>query len=257
MAEIETTEHQEDVDEKLGEEGTETSKKTDGADDDTDEGDDGDDNDNDDKGKKSDKDDDADEDADDDQDDDDKKSQKGTSKKEDDDDEEPPVRKRPVSEYIKDRKEKKAAKAAKSSEEDDDDDVDELDDDDKKAITRVAQKLVKPLYDKVEKEAEEAEVKTFLTDNPDFKPYEAKARKYMSHPSRKDVPIEEIFYAVAGKDLLRIGAKRGKIADDKAKETKSSGGSPDAGGKKSVSEMSSSELEAKQNEVRSKMRDRY
>ena len=119
------------------------------------------------------------------------------------------------------------------------------------------EKALKPFVEKEAKAQDEQEIKDFLSANPDFKPYEAKARKYMSHPSRKDVPIEEIFYGVAGKDLLKIGAKRAKIADNEAKKTKSGGGAADAGGVKSAADMTKAELEAKQAEVRSKLADRY
>ena len=230
MGETETTKPDGDNQEKAGEEETTTSKDNSGADNDTEEGNDTDENNDDGSDDEEETDDDEDS-------EDDKKSKKSTSKDDkEDEDKEPPTRKRPI-DFIKERQERRKAKGGDTKDkdkatgdEDEDDDIDEADD---------------------------QEIKTFLTDNPDFKPYEAKARKYMSHPSRKDVPISEIFYGVAGADLLKIGAKRGKIADNEAKKSKTGGGSQDAGGVKPVSEMSKAELEAKQNEVRSKMADRY
>jgi len=252
MGEIETTKPAEDEQEKAGEEDTDTSKDNDGADDDTEEGADTDEN-NDDSS------DDEEETDDDEEEKDDKKSKKSTSKDDDEDeDKEPPTRKRPI-DFIKERQERR--KATKGGEKDkdkasDDDEDDDIDPADKETIGKVVEKALKPFVEKEAKAQDEQEIKTFLTDNPDFKPYEAKARKYMSHPSRKDVPIEEIFYGVAGKDLLKIGAKRGKIADQEAKKTKSGGGAADAGGVKSNANLSREELEAKQQEVRAKLADR-
>lgn len=184
--------------------------------------------------------------------DDDKKSQKSTSNANDD---EPTVRKR--SDFIKERierRQQKNAEKSESSDKDNEDDID-LDDTDKKTIGKVVENYLKPLVEKEIKAQDEQEISEFLKNNPDFKPYEAKARKFMDHPSRKDVPIDEIFYGVAGKDLLKIGAKRAKIANDEAKAT-ATGGSQDLGGSKSVSEMSKAEFEAKQIEIRQKLADR-
>mgnify|MGYP000844560462 CR=1 FL=1 len=185
--------------------------------------------------------------------DDDKKSQKSTSKA---DDSEPSVRKR--SDFIKERIERRQQKQAEKSDNPDKDNEDEdvdLDDTDKKTIGKVVKEYLQPLVEKDMKAQDEQEISQFLKDNPDFKPFEAKARKWMDHPSRKDVPIDEIFYGVAGKDLLKIGAKRAQIANDEAKAT-ATGGSQDLGGSKSVSEMSKAEFEAKQIEIRQKLADR-
>ena len=263
MGETETGKPDVDGQEKTAEEGTDTSKENDGADDGAEEGTDADDK-NDDEGSSDD------EETDDDEDDkkDDKKSSKSTSKKDDkgkkegeaeDDDKEPPTRKSKV-DFITERKErreaKKGAKDKKEPEGDDEEADDDIDPADEKTVGKIVQKHLKPLADRMVADEDDKEVSTFLTANPDFKQYEAKARKYMAHPSRKDVPIEEIFYGVAGKDLLKIGAKRAKIAEGEAKKTKGSGGAGDAGGVKPVAEMSKAELEAKQDEVRRKMADR-
>lgn len=252
MGEIETNKPDTDDQDKTVEEETDTSVNKDGADDDAEAGDDADDN-NDDGT-------DDEEETDDDEDDtDDKKSKKSTAKDEDDDeDKEPPVRKRP-SDFARERIERKKSKTAPNkddasdTEDDEDDDIDPAD---KETVGKIVEKALKPFVEKQMKEEDDKEVQNFLKDNPDFAPYEAKARKYMSHPSRKDVPISEIFYGVAGKDLLKIGAKRAKIADNEAKKTKSGGGANDAGGVKPVAQMSKEELEAKQNEVRAKLADR-
>ena len=256
MGETETTKASEDTEQKTGEEETDTSTETDGADDDTQEGADTDETTDDGSDDEEETDEDEDE-------TDDKKSKKSTSKDdkkgEEDDEKEPPTRKRPI-DFIKERQERRKAKGGekgKDKAETDDEEDDDIDPADKETIGKVVEKALKPFVEKQMKEEDDNEVKTFLKDNPDFAKYEAKARKYMAHPSRKDVPISEIFYGVAGKDLMALGAKRAKIADQEAKKTKSGGGAADAGGVKSAADMTSAELEAKQAEVRSKMADRY
>lgn len=255
MGETETDKQHEDGADKTVEEETDASKNQDGAEDDTEEGADSDDNNDDSATDEEETDDDEDE-------TDDKKSKKSTSKDEDgEEDKEPPTRKRP-SDFARERIERKNAKngkgkEAKATQTEDDEDEDDVDPADKETIGKVVAKALKPFIEKEAREQDDREVSTFLTENPDFKPYEAKARKYMSHPSRKDVPIEEIFYGVAGKDLLKIGAKRAKIANDEAKKTKSAGGSADAGGVKTNASLSREELAEKQAQVRSKMADRY
>ena len=253
MGEIETNKQNDDGSDKTVEEETDTSVNNDGADDDTEEGDDADDNNDDGTDDEEETDDDEDE-------TDDKKSKKSTSKDADDDeDKEPPVRKRP-SDFARERIERKKSKdgsnkddAKDDTEEDEDDDIDPAD---KKNFSKIVEKAIKPFVEKQMKEEDDKEVSTFLKDNPDFAKYEAKARKYMSHPSRKDVPISEIFYGVAGKDLMAIGAKRAKIADQEAKKSKSGGGANDASAVKPVAQYSKEELEAKQAEVRAKLADR-
>lgn len=254
MGEIETTEQDKDNLDKSGKEDTDTSKATDSADDDTEEGDDADDN-NDDGADDKEATDDDEENA------DDKKSKKTTSKDDEDEDKEPPTRKRPI-DFIKQRIENRKAKQggdnkSKSDGKTEDNEDDDIDPADEKTVGKIVESYLKPIAEKEAQAQDNQEIKDFLTENPDFKPYEAKARKYMSHPSRKDVPIKEIFYGVAGADLLKIGAKRAKIADNEAKKTKSGGGAQDAGGVKSAATMTRAELEAKQNEVRSKMADKY
>jgi hypothetical protein len=245
MGEIETTEQEEDTTVKTGEEDTDTSENNDGADDGDQDGSDADDNKDDAEG--------------DDQEAGKDKSKSDTSK---DDEQEPPTRKRPI-DFIKERQERKKApkETDKSKGADDEDAEDDIDPEDEKTIGKVVSKRLKealePFAQAQAQQQDDAEIADFLKANPDFKAYEAKARKYMAHPSRKDVPIEEIFYGVAGRDLLKIGAKRSKIADDEAKKSKSAAGSQDAGAAKGNATLTREQLEAKQAEVRSKMADRY
>lgn len=147
---------------------------------------------------------------------------------------EPEVRQRKtVKDFIIERKERKIAKlegktkgeeGSGEGDEGDGNDDDEISPEDRKVIAQVVTPMLKPLLEKSLQAEDEAEVQDFLKANPDFKPYEAKARVWMNHPSRRNLPIKSIFYEVAGDDLLKIGAKRGKEADDEAKRAGAGGG---------------------------------
>ncbi len=188
----------------------------------------------------------------------DKKPKKPEDSKEDDD-KEPPVRKRlSVQDHIIGRQHKKLERQRAKQQTiedagDEDADADaEIDVKDEILIRKVVEPMLAPLVkDKVAAE-DDQEVKDFLKDHPDFKPYEAKVRKFMAHPSRQNLPIKSIFYEVAGDDLMKLGAKRKEKADDKARHTQSGGGSNRGadGGQKPVKEMTPEEFAARQERIR-------
>jgi hypothetical protein len=178
------------------------------------------------------------------------------------DNDEPQVRQRKsVKDFIIERQQKKIERLSgkKDGAQDPDnpgaggDDDGEVDPADEELITKVVGKHFKPFFEKSLQAEDEQEIQDFLTDNPDFKPYEAKARKYMQHPSRRQIPIEEIFYSVAGKDLLKIGARKQKEADDDAARGNAGGGSSRGGGEsKNVWDMPKEDFEKQQEAVRRK-----
>ncbi len=190
-----------------------------------------------------------------------KDSKKETSKEDDDDNAEPEVRPRmSTKDFIIGRQHKKLSKAKagegegegehKDNEEANEDD-DEIAPEDEELITKVVAKRFAPILDKALSAEDENEIQEFVKTNPDFKPFEAKVRRFMRHPSRRQLPVKSIFYEVAGDKLLSIGAKRQTEADKKAKDTQTGGGSNRAGGgTKSVKEMSNEEFEAKKEKVR-------
>ncbi len=187
----------------------------------------------------------------------------------DDSDKEPDVKPRKsVKDYIIERKEhkiKKLEEKLKSGEEDSDDEDDQGDDADdlsEEKIEKVISKRIAPLEEatriSVEKslEAEDkAEAKEYVRLHPEFAPYQAKAEKFMKHPSRRQLPIESIFYEVAGKDLMKIGAARQKQADDDAKRSNAGGGTGGNEGAKSVKDMTPAEFAAYKEEIRSRRRE--
>jgi len=175
-------------------------------------------------------------------------------------DEEPRSRKRNI-DFILQRKNEKIAKLQKNAnngntfDEDEEEDED-IDAEDARLIDKRISKAMTPLIQKQMLEEDESEINSFVKDNPDFAPYADKVRKFAQHPTRKEMPIKSIFYEVAGDDLLRIGAKREKIATDKAKESGAGGGSGIGGDvTKNVWSLTPSEFAAEQEKLRQKPRD--
>lgn len=177
-----------------------------------------------------------------------------------DTDEEPPTRKKNV-DFIIERKAQKLAKEKnkvsedKGGDDNDNDDDEDIAPEDAKVIDQRVNKILSPFIQKQQAEENKLEANDFVTANPQFKPYVDKVLKWAQHPSRSSLPISSIFYEVAGKDLLKIGADMEKKASDKAKETNAGGGNNrggNGGGTKPVWEQSAEEFEAEQAKVRNK-----
>lgn len=176
-----------------------------------------------------------------------------TDNKEEDDNSEPKVRSRMTAkDFIIQRQQKKIQKLNQIDNDDDEDDSDsDVSSDDEELITKVVSKKFAPLIERQLADDDDLEVKEFISKNPDFKEFEAKARKYMAHPSRRSLPIESIFYEVAGEKLLKLGAERQKKADLEAKNSQAGGGSNRGGeSKKDIWSMSSEEFEREKNNLR-------
>jgi hypothetical protein len=184
-----------------------------------------------------------------------KAPQKETPKGDEDDKKDPEVRKRlSPQDYIIQRKKKQSEKQGKKEggEGDESDEDNEVAPEDKEAIVKVVAKEFAPIFNKTVEAEDNKEIQDFLTENPDFKRYESKVRRFMQHPSRRQLPIKSIFYEVAGDELLRIGAERSKAADQKAKDSQTGGGSNRSGeeGGKTNLELTPEEFEAKKEKIR-------
>jgi hypothetical protein len=128
---------------------------------------------------------------------------------------------------------------------------DDVNPEDEAMINKVVAKNFAPIIDKTIAADDEKEIGSFLAENPDFKPYETKVRRFMQHPSRRQLPIESIFYEVAGPALIKLGADRQKLADEKAKNTQTGGGSNRGGeGGKTIADLTEAEFAARQEKVR-------
>jgi hypothetical protein len=176
------------------------------------------------------------------------------------DDEEPAVRKKTAKDYIIQRQQKKIQKMQQKKEESDDDDNDDGDDDispeDEKVVDKIIQRRYGDKFAKLEQVEDEKEMDTFLSANPDFKDYKQKIWKFWQHPSRNHLPVETVAFEVAGRDLLKIGAKRAQEANNKARQTSSDGASSrGGGGKVDYSSMSDADFENRVQEVKRKQRE--
>ncbi|MDD5726281.1 MAG: hypothetical protein PHC53_02615 [Patescibacteria group bacterium] len=127
---------------------------------------------------------------------------------------------------------------------------DDIDPEDEAKISKVLDKRLGPVMDELDAERqqaaeqqEEAELQTFLTECPQFKPYEAKIRKWAKHESRKNLPLLSIAYEIAGPDLERIGAERErKAAQDAAASATGGGSTRTESPKKPIPEMTKEEF---------------
>ena len=176
-----------------------------------------------------------------------------------DDEAEPEVRPRmSAKDYYIQRQQKKLSKIAKGNGDEsagEDNNADEDDDgvapEDKALINKVVSEQLAPIIDRTLRADDEHEVQEFIEKNPEFKPFEAKVKRFMQHESRRQLPIKSIFYEVAGDKLLKIGADRMKKADEKAKNTQTGGGSNRAEeGEKGDWDLPKDEFEAKQEKIR-------
>lgn len=184
---------------------------------------------------------------------DEKGDDKSQQSPKDSEDDEPPTRKRTI-DYILERKDRKIAKLQeKANQAKDDEEEDDVSPEDKELVTKVMKPFLQPFIEKQVREENERELSEFVAERPEFKPFQAKILKYMSHPSRQNLPVKTIAYEIAGDELLKIGAQQGRKADEDAKKTQTGGGNNrEVSGEKSVWELSPEEFAAKQEEIRRK-----
>ena len=170
-----------------------------------------------------------------------------------DDGEEPIVRnKLTPKDYIIQRKQKKIEKLEGADKDGGEDGDDTILPEDEAIIDKVVSKRIAPLIKQTLDVADNSDIKDFLKENPEFKPFEAKARRWIKDPSRQHLPISTVFYEAAGyKNILKIGADRKTKADKEADDTKTGGGSsrtPEGG--PSVLDISTEDFEKRQEKVR-------
>jgi len=163
-------------------------------------------------------------------------------------DEEPPSRKTKL-DYILQRKQAKLEKEKAKQ-------IEDIDNENKsnpseEEIERVLQNKFGSTLEFFEKQQVQMEVSSFLSENPDFKQYEEKILKWSIHESYKNIPVEQIAYAVAGKDLLKMGAEKARSSDTlKDSSITGESGGRQTGVKKDVWKMSEQEFEAELERVK-------
>ena len=173
----------------------------------------------------------------------DKGSSKQKDKQDEDDDEDVPTRKpKTPADFVALRRGKALAKARDDAKkgkgqggdegDDEGDDDDANDTDPRSIVQKEIAKALKPLADRAEQDEVDTEIATFVHDNPDFKEFAPKVAKWSQNEAWKGVPIERIFYAVAGKQLLKIGADRTREADKNARKGRTGGSNGGEEGKR-------------------------
>jgi hypothetical protein len=88
---------------------------------------------------------------------------------------------------------------------------------------RIAAMNIPQVTQKVQEQEITSEVDAFITSNatkiPNVGQYRQAMITWMKDPAYSNVPADRVFYAVAGKDLMKIGAKLERQASTKVKET--------------------------------------
>lgn len=195
----------------------------------------------------------------------------------DDENAEPPTRKSKL-QYIKERQEKarlkkeqqfNSQKKQDNSQDDDDDsekDDESFSDSEKKLLSKMERVFLKKHGDKFEKvdkvieATEHSEVNEQITEflkNDEYgdlvKEHEKTLRKYALHPSRREVPIEELMYGIAGRKLIAFGAEQARKAMKEAQQSKnaraSSNRKVEGNQSKPVSEQTDAEFLEEQQRV--------
>ena len=144
------------------------------------------------------------------------------------DDEPQVIKRKTAKDFIIERQQRKIAKLEGQESQDYDDDSirpepvesepDDGDDSDQQM------EAMRPIIEQHIADKDAEEVTAFLNENPEFGDYAEKVEKMMKHPSRRSIPVNELFFAAAGPDLLKLGAKMAQEADDEADTSRIGGG---------------------------------
>lgn len=105
----------------------------------------------------------------------------------------------------------------------DKEDEDDVDPDDAKTIEKVVDKKLSPLQAQIQKQNNEIEANSYISDNPEMAKHKPVILKYMAHPAYKNIPVKNIAAIVSSSDQQKIGAKKERVAAKKAADTKSKG----------------------------------
>lgn len=99
----------------------------------------------------------------------------------------------------------------------------DIDPDDVKTIGTIVEKQTAGVKKALQEAQDKLEVDQFVQDNPDFAKYKPVIMKYIQHPIYNKIPVKNIAAMVASNDLLKLGAKKEREAQEKANATKTQG----------------------------------
>lgn len=152
--------------------------------------------------------------------------------------------------FIIERQQRKIAKMqSRSTEEGEEGASEEQGDVDSESPSEI--EALRPIIEEHLSNQDAQEVTEFLSKNPDFGPFTEQVEKWMKHESRRQIPVDELFFAAAGKHLMKIGADRARKADREARETQT-GGAPNRESSAAIdwSTATKEQLEAEKHRVR-------
>lgn len=129
------------------------------------------------------------------------------------------------SEEIKDDGANPSGQVKEEKEEEDTTEIEEYETfpEDKKAIEKQVKKQVAPYLDTIHKQTVESELKSIFAENPEYKSYEARIRRFVEHPNRskmiKDgLPVSTVVTEALQPYFPQIITKKREAADKKARE---------------------------------------
>jgi len=124
-----------------------------------------------------------------------------------------------------------------------------------KSTEQLANEATNELVQQNQQLQRQIDVRRFVEEQPDFKKYEEKMNKWSEHPSYANIPVQQLAFAVAGTELIRVGANQAAQADMEAASTHVSGNVSLAQTNKTpklASEMTDEEFEAEVKAIKRK-----
>ena len=100
---------------------------------------------------------------------------------------------------------------------------DDIDPDEAKTIGTIVEKQTASVKKALQEAQDRLEVDTFIQDKPEFSKYKGAILKYLQHPVYSQIPVKNIATMVAANDLMKIGAEKERMAQQKASNTRTTG----------------------------------
>jgi hypothetical protein len=111
------------------------------------------------------------------------------------------------------------------SSDDDMEDEDTADDEDATSVSREVARQLAPITEKLISDADEADLQTLFTNDPESKGYERAIRATMKREAFRQVPPAMIYAYLSREHVLAQGAKQRQVADTEAAHTRGTGSS--------------------------------
>lgn len=120
-----------------------------------------------------------------------------------------------------------AKKTDKQDEGEDEDDAATFAED-RKNIVKVVREEMSQLTQDLQQQKIDSQLAKILVEHPEYKPYEARIRRFVNHPNRIDhirqgLPVSSVVIEAISPVLEQIGASKKKLADEKARMTGTGG----------------------------------